>query len=80
MRFIPFNSDRILRNTPKSSDEPFVLKREVKMISRLKDEVSYTPMTSEALISLRSLIEQDINVLNEPSRFCVQKLTNATQK
>lgn len=76
----PFNPDRILRDTPKSSDESSVLKREVKVISRLKDGVPHTPVTSEALISLRSLIEQDINVLDEPSKRRVQKLANAAQK
>ncbi len=50
------------------------------MISRLKDGVPHTPVTSEALISLRSLIEQDINVLDEPSKRRVQKLANAAQK
>jgi len=76
----PFNPDRILRDTPKSSDESSVLKREVKVISRLKDGVPHTPVTSEALILLRSLIEQDINVLDEPSKRRVQKLANAAQK
>ena len=50
------------------------------MISRLKDGVPHTPVTSEALILLRSLIEQDINVLDEPSKRRVQKLANAAQK
>jgi hypothetical protein len=75
----PFNPDRVLRDTPKPSDEPPILKREVQVVSRLKDGVPHTPVTSEALTSLRSVIEQDIDVLDEPSKCRVQKLANAAQ-
>ncbi|KAF2191306.1 hypothetical protein K469DRAFT_732707 [Zopfia rhizophila CBS 207.26] len=43
-------------------------------------EILQTPVTSEALTSLRSLIEQDIHMLDEPTKFRVQKLANAAQK
>jgi hypothetical protein len=75
---IPFNPDRVLSETPKPP-EPSILKQEVTVISRLKD-VPHTPVTSEALTSLRSLIEQDVDVLGEPSKYRVRKLANAAQK
>ena len=40
----------------------------------------YTPVTSKARTSLCSLVEQDIHVLNKPSKYRVQKLANTAQK
>jgi len=42
--------------------------------------VLQTPGTSEALTSLRSLIEQDTHMLDEPSKHCSQKRANAAEK
>jgi hypothetical protein len=42
-------------------------------------EVLQTPVTTEALMSLRNLIEQDAHVLDETSERRLQKFANATQ-
>jgi hypothetical protein len=40
-------------------------------------ETFQTPVTAEALTSLRSLIEQDAHMLDGPSKRRLQKLANA---
>lgn len=39
-----------------------------------------TPVTSDALTSLRSRIERDAHMLDGPSKHRLQKLANAAQK
>jgi hypothetical protein len=45
-----------------------------------QSETFQTPVTAEALTSLRSLIEQDAHMLDGPSKRRLQKPANATQK
>jgi uncharacterized protein YicC (UPF0701 family) len=47
--------------------------------NRLQDELPQTPVTAEALASLRSRIEEDAHALDETSRKRLQKLANAAQ-
>jgi hypothetical protein len=78
---IPFNPDRVMSKTPKPPppEDQFAPKQVVTVLPGLHD-VPHTPVTAEALTSLRSLIEQDINVLAEPSKSRVLKLANAAEK
>ena len=43
-------------------------------------EVLQTPVTAEALTSLRNQIEKDAHMLDEPSKHCLPKLANAAEK
>jgi len=43
-------------------------------------QVLQTPVTAEILTSLRSLIEQGSHMLDESSRYYVQKLANAAER
>ena len=45
-----------------------------------QSETLQTPVTAEALTSLRNLIEQDAHTLNDASKQRLQKLANAAQK
>jgi DDE superfamily endonuclease len=76
---VPFNPDRVLSKTPQVPEKSSILKQEVSVGSRLRD-VPHTPVTAEALTSLRCLIEQDIDELDEPTKHRVQKLANAAEK
>ena len=76
----PFNPDRVLRDIPKPLAELTVPKAdEAKVGSCPQDEVLQTPVTAEALTSLRSLIEQDAHGLDETSKQRLQKFANAAQ-
>jgi DDE superfamily endonuclease len=77
---IPFNPDRVLSETPKPPEEPSILKQEVNVVSRPNDGVAHTPVTSEALTLLCSLVEQDTNSLDERGKYHVEKLRNAAKK
>jgi hypothetical protein len=77
---LPFNPDRVLRDIQKPPAELTVLKAdEVKVGSCPQDEVLQTPVTAEALTSLRSLIEQDAHALDKTSKQRLQKFANAAQ-
>jgi hypothetical protein len=74
----PFNPDRVLRDIQKPVAELSVPKAdEVKVGSC--PQVLQTPVTAEALTSLRNLIEQDAHTLDETSKQRLQKLANAAQ-
>jgi hypothetical protein len=76
----PFNPDRVLRDIQKPLAELTVPKAdEMKAGSCPQGEVLQTPVTAEALTSLRSLIEQDAHALDETSKQRLQKLANAAQ-
>jgi hypothetical protein len=76
----PFNPDRVLRGIQKPLGEVYVpQKGEVKM-EACQPQVLQTPVTAEALTSLRSLIEQGSHMLDESSRHYVQKLANAAER
>jgi hypothetical protein len=86
----PFNPDRVLRDIQKPL-EKLTLSRadEVNMGSNVQDEVLQTPITpatpvtAEALLSLRGLIEQDAHKVDEASKQRLQrrlqKFSNAAQ-
>jgi hypothetical protein len=85
---VPFNPDRVLRGIPKPSTELTIPKAvEADVGPCLREEVLRTPVTpvsSEALKSLQSLIiKQDAHALDETSKQNlqrhVQKLVNAAQ-
>jgi hypothetical protein len=76
----PFNPDRVLGDIRKPLAELTVPKAdEVKVGSSQQDEVLQTPVTAEALASLRSLIEQNTHALDKTSKQRLQKLVNAAQ-
>jgi len=76
----PFNPDRVLRDIQKPLAELTVPKvDEMKVGSCPQGEVLRTPVTAEALTSLRNLIEQDTHTLDETSKQRLQKLANAAQ-
>jgi hypothetical protein len=76
----PFNPDRVLRDIQKPLAKLTVPKvDEMKMGSCPQGEVLRTPVTAEALTSLRNLIEQDAHALDETSKQRLQKLANAAQ-
>jgi DDE superfamily endonuclease len=80
----PFNPNRALRDIQKPVAELTVPKAdEVKVGSCPQDEVLQTPVTAEALTSLRSLIEQDAHAHDETSKQRlqrhIQKLAKAAQ-
>lgn len=83
----PFNPDRVLRDTPKSSAQLTAPKaNEIKVGSCTQDDMLQTPVTpvsAEALTSLHNLIKQDAHTLNKTSiqrqQRHVQKLANAAQ-
>lgn len=52
---IPFNPDKVLSKTPKPPEKSPISKQEVSVVPRIHD-VPHTPVTSETLTSLRSLI------------------------
>jgi hypothetical protein len=47
------------------------------MESSLHDEVLQIPVTAEALTSLRSLVEQDADALDDMSKGCLQTMASA---
>lgn len=76
----PFNLDRVLGDIQKPLAELTVPKaNEAKVGSSLQEEVLQTPVTAEALTSLRSLIERNAYTLDETSKQRLQKLANAAQ-
>jgi hypothetical protein len=76
----PFNPDRVLRDIQKPLAGLTVPKADnAKVGSLFLDEMLQTPVIAEALVSLRSVIEQDADALNEPSKRRLQKLANAAQ-
>jgi len=82
---LPFNPERVLRDTPKPPAELTVLK-EVKVGSCPQDEVLQTlvtPVITEALASLHNLIKWNPYTIDETSKQRlqrhVQKLASAAQ-
>jgi len=86
----PLNPDRVLIDVPKPPQELTVPNAdEVKAGSCRQDKAleppmtPLTPMTAEAITSLRSLIKQDADALDETSKKAltrhVEKLTNAVR-
>ena len=75
----PFNPDRVVYTIQKPLTEDIPQKGKVKAELRSQNEVLQTPVTAEALTSLRSLIEQDTHMLDELSKRRLQKLVNAAQ-
>jgi hypothetical protein len=77
----PFSPDKVLRDIQKPLAELYVPREgEMKVESCPQSEVLQTPVTSEALTSLHSRIEQDAHVLDGPSKQGLQKLANAAKK
>jgi hypothetical protein len=76
---VPFNPDRVLSETPKPPDESSILKQDVIVVSSLKD-MPHTPVTSDALTSLCSLLKQNTDSLGERGKRHVEKLSNAAKK
>lgn len=76
----PFNPDRILRDMPKPLARLTIPKAdEVKVGPCSQEELLQTPVTAEALVLLRSQVEQDAHVLDARSKKRLQKLANAAQ-
>jgi hypothetical protein len=75
----PLNPDRVLRDIQKPLAEVYVSQEGKAKVESCPQEVLQTPVTSEALTSLRNLIEQDTHMLDEPSKQRLQKLANAAQ-
>jgi hypothetical protein len=77
----PFSPDKVLRDIQKPLPELCVPKvDEVNVESCLQGAVLQTLVTSEALTSLQSRIENDAHLLDGPSKHRLQKLANAAQK
>lgn len=78
----PFNPDRVLREIQKPQDGASSPRATIIPESDppLSDETLQTPITSNNLSLLRSKIEQDIDGLDDLSRFRLQKLSNAAEK
>jgi hypothetical protein len=70
----------VLKDTQKPPAELYVSQEGEVKVESCPQGVLQTPVTSEALTSLRSLIEQDTHMLDEPSKHCLQKLANAAEK
>ena len=74
----PFNSDRVLRDTPKPPAERAVLEESSPQLQTLVTPATpvtpktpttpATPATTEALASLHTLIKQDAHTLDEMSK------------
>lgn len=76
----PFNPDKVLRDMPKPLAELTVPKaNEANIWPHSQEEFLQTPVTAEALVSLRSLVEQDAHTLDATSKQRLQKLANAAQ-
>lgn len=74
----PFNPDRVLRNIPKPLAELTVPKAsKVKVWPCPEGEVLQTPVTAEALTSLRNLIEKDTHALDEMGQQRLKKFAKA---
>ncbi|KAM3423207.1 hypothetical protein BST61_g657 [Cercospora zeina] len=80
----PFNATKVIQNIPQPLADVTVQKHCVD--SPIQDSIPHTPITpvsSEAVASLRTLIQQDAHQQDETSkqrlRKCLQKLINATQ-
>jgi hypothetical protein len=76
----PFNPQRVLKDIQKPPVDYLSQKDSVKVESCPQSETLQTPVTAEALTSLRNLIEQDAHTLNDASKQRLQKLANAAQK
>ena len=85
----PFNQERVLRNTPNPPPELTISTSEHIAGSHPREEALVTPVTSvtplitEGIMFLHSLIRQDVDVLDDRSRRRlqrhVQKLASAAQ-
>jgi hypothetical protein len=75
----PLNPDRVVNTIQKPLTEDIPKQGEVNAELCSQSEVLQTPVTAEALTSLRSLIEQDTHMLENPSKWRLQKLVNAAQ-
>lgn len=74
----PFNPDRVLKDIQKPLAQLTVPKTSNAMVdSSPQNEVLQTPVTTEALTSLRSCLEEDAHALDETSRERLRKLANA---
>ena len=75
----PFNPERVLRNTPKPPPELLIPTGDNVVGSCPREEVlvtpvtSVTPVTTEGIMLLHSLIKQDVGVLDERSRQRLQR-------
>jgi hypothetical protein len=77
----PFNPDRVLGEIQKPHEGIFSPRTgTIPESNPLCDERLQTPTTSNNLSLLRSKIEQDIDGLDDLSRFRLQKLSNAAEK
>jgi hypothetical protein len=76
----PFNPQRVLKDIQKPPVDYLSQEDSVKVESCPQSETLQTPVTAEALTSLRNLIEQDAHTLNDASKQRLQKLANAAQK
>jgi len=75
----PLNPDRVLRDIRKPPAELTVPKVDVEASLCSQDEALQTPVTIDALNSLRALVERDTNVLDNGSKLRLKKLLNAAQ-
>jgi hypothetical protein len=64
----PFNPQRVLKDIQKPPEDYLSQKDSVKVESCPQSETLQTPVTAEALTSLRNLIEQDAHTLNDASK------------
>jgi len=72
--------ERVHKDIQKPLVEQVPQEDKVKVESCPQGEILQTPVTAEALTSLRNLIQQDTHMLDEPSKQRLQKLANAAQK
>lgn len=75
----PFNPERVLKDIHKPLTELY-LSQSVDMAEPSQSVTLQTPVTSEALTSLRNRIERDINMLDNQSKCRLQKLAKAAEK
>jgi hypothetical protein len=78
----PFNPDKVLKSIQRPQAELRIVNGPVQteVESSLQVESLQTPVTSEALASLRTLIQQDAQVVDIQSKCRLQKLANAAEK
>jgi hypothetical protein len=67
----------VLKDIQKPFVEQVPQEDKVKVESCPQGEILQTPVTAEALTSLRNLIQQNTHILDEPSKQRLQKLANA---
>ena len=76
----PFNPDRVLRDIQKPPADLTIPKASnVNVLSYLQDEAPQTPVTADAVRSLRGLVERDTHALDDESKLRLEKLLNAAQ-